>query len=62
MMEDLIIISNKSIINLNFEDGSIGSIHYFANGGKSFPKERIEVFCDNSTIPVSYTHLRAHET
>ena len=41
---------DKSIITLIFEDGSIGSIHYFANGGKSFPKERIEVFCDNSTI------------
>jgi hypothetical protein len=25
-------------------DGSIGSIHYLANGHKSFPKERLEVF------------------
>ena len=28
----------------------MGSIHYFANGGKSFPKERIEVFCDNAVL------------
>ncbi|MCK5310816.1 MAG: bi-domain-containing oxidoreductase [Desulfobacteraceae bacterium] len=32
-------------IQLTFEDGSLGSIHYFANGNKSFPKERLEVFC-----------------
>ena len=41
---------DKAIITLEFEDGSIGSIHYFANGGKSFPKERIEVFCDNAVL------------
>ncbi|MER9052098.1 bi-domain-containing oxidoreductase [Mesorhizobium sp. M0923] len=32
-------------IQLEFGDGSIGSIHYFANGSRSFPKERLEVFC-----------------
>ncbi|MEY4588864.1 MAG: hypothetical protein RL497_940, partial [Pseudomonadota bacterium] len=31
-------------INLKFVDGSIGTVHYFANGTKAFPKERIEVF------------------
>jgi len=31
-------------INLTFEDGSIGTVHYFANGSKRFPKERLEVF------------------
>lgn len=31
-------------ITLTFADGSVGSIHYFANGSKSFPKERLEVF------------------
>lgn len=31
-------------ITLTFADGSIGTIHYFANGSKSFPKERLEVF------------------
>ena len=29
---------------LNFADGSIGTIHYFANGSKAFHKERLEVF------------------
>ncbi|NPA08710.1 MAG: Gfo/Idh/MocA family oxidoreductase, partial [Chlorobi bacterium] len=31
-------------IQLKFKDGSIGTIHYFANGSKRFPKERLEVF------------------
>lgn len=44
------VAEDKAIITLNFEDGSVGSIHYFANGGKSFPKERIEVFCDDGVL------------
>jgi len=31
-------------LQLAFENGSIGTIHYFANGSKQFPKERLEVF------------------
>lgn len=31
-------------IQLGFADGSIGTVHYFANGSKDFSKERIEVF------------------
>jgi len=31
-------------IELGFADGSIGTVHYFANGSKSFPKERLEIF------------------
>jgi predicted dehydrogenase len=30
---------------LSFADGSLGTVHYVANGSKSFPKERLEVFC-----------------
>ena len=37
-------------INLKFADGSIGAVHYFANGGKAFPKERLEVFCDGRIL------------
>lgn len=32
-------------ISLTFPDGSIGVVDYLANGDKSFPKERVEVFC-----------------
>ena len=44
------ITEDKAFINLSFEDGSIGSINYLANGGKSFPKERIEIFCDDAVL------------
>jgi predicted dehydrogenase/threonine dehydrogenase-like Zn-dependent dehydrogenase len=33
-------------MTFTFPDGSIGVVDYFANGDKSFPKERIEVFCE----------------
>lgn len=32
-------------ISISYDDGSLGTIHYFSNGDPSFPKERIEVFC-----------------
>ena len=35
---------DKATITLQFADGSLGTIHYLANGHKSFPKERLEVF------------------
>ncbi|CAE6483271.1 Inositol 2-dehydrogenase [Nitrosomonas nitrosa] len=31
-------------LQLGFADGSIGTVHYFANGCKAFPKERLEIF------------------
>jgi predicted dehydrogenase len=37
-------------INLTFEDGSIGTIHYFANGSGGFAKERLEVFADGIVL------------
>jgi predicted dehydrogenase/threonine dehydrogenase-like Zn-dependent dehydrogenase len=33
------------LLNLAFRGGSLGSIAYLANGDKSFPKERVELFC-----------------
>lgn len=37
-------ISDTAQIALRFADGSIASIQYYANGNRSFPKERVEVF------------------
>lgn len=37
-------------LQIAFEDGSIGTIHYFANGPKSFPKERLEVFASGRVL------------
>ena len=31
-------------VSLKFENGSIGAVHYFANGNKAYPKERLEIF------------------
>jgi len=41
---------DKASITLTFEDGSFGTIHYLANGGKAFPKERIEVFANDAVL------------
>jgi predicted dehydrogenase/threonine dehydrogenase-like Zn-dependent dehydrogenase len=37
-------------ISLKFEGGSIGVVHYFANGSKAFPKERLEVFASGRVL------------
>lgn len=48
-------------IELAFEDGSIGTIHYFANGAKSFPKERLEVFAGGAILQLdNFRKLRGY--
>lgn len=44
---------DKASITLGFEDGSFGTIHYLANGGASFPKERVEVFVGGRTLQLN---------
>jgi predicted dehydrogenase len=44
---------------LTFEDGSIGTVHYFGNGDRSFPKERVEVFCGGRILQLdNFRRLR----
>ena len=50
--KNLINLNDVSTINMSFEDGSIGSINYYSNGSKSFPKERLEIFCDGSILQI----------
>lgn len=53
--------SDTASIQLSFEDGSIGTIHYFANGNKGFPKERLEVFCDGKILEMdNYKNLKGY--
>jgi predicted dehydrogenase/threonine dehydrogenase-like Zn-dependent dehydrogenase len=40
------VCDDKMSINLTFADGSIGTVQYWANGPKDFPKERVEVFSE----------------
>jgi predicted dehydrogenase len=37
-------------VGLRMTDGSLAIIHYLANGPRSFPKERLEVFCAGSAL------------
>jgi predicted dehydrogenase len=46
-------------LELAFADGSIGSIHYFTNGSRSFPKERLEVFAAGGILQLdNFRYLR----
>ena len=46
-------------ITLAFADGSVGTIHYFANGSVRFPKERIEAFCGGRILQIdNFRRLR----
>jgi len=40
-------------ISIGYEDGSTATIHYFANGSKAFPKERVEVFCGGRILQLN---------
>jgi predicted dehydrogenase/threonine dehydrogenase-like Zn-dependent dehydrogenase len=44
--------TDNAIITLKFENGSQGVINYFSNGSKSYPKERIEIFCQSKNIVI----------
>jgi len=44
------ITEDKASITLTFKDGSFGTIHYLANGGKAFAKERVEVFANDGVL------------
>lgn len=46
-------------ILLTFDDGSLGTIHYLANGSRAFPKERLEVFADGRILQLdNFRRLR----
>jgi predicted dehydrogenase/threonine dehydrogenase-like Zn-dependent dehydrogenase len=51
---------DKSGITLRFNNGSVGFLHYLANGHKSFPKERLEVFAGGRVLQLdNFRRLRA---
>ncbi len=51
---------DKTLILLNFQDGSQAAIHYLANGSKKFPKERVEVFSSNRVFVIdNFKQLQA---
>jgi predicted dehydrogenase len=42
--------NDNRVIVLNYEDGSIATLEYFATGSKGFPKEYMEIHFDEKTI------------
>ncbi|MEO5357973.1 MAG: bi-domain-containing oxidoreductase [Nitrospirae bacterium YQR-1] len=43
---------DKMSISIRFADGSIGTINYFSNGNRNYPKERIEVFFEGRVLVI----------
>lgn len=54
------VTDDKTTITLAFDNGSVGVIHYFANGHRGFPKERLEIFCAGRVLQLdNFRRLRA---
>jgi predicted dehydrogenase/threonine dehydrogenase-like Zn-dependent dehydrogenase len=52
---------DKMSFTLEFTDGSFGTVHYLANGHRSFPKERLEVFCAGRILQLeNFRSLRGY--
>ena len=46
----LLVRDDKMTTTFRFTDGSIGTLNYFANGHKSYPKETLDVFCGGRVL------------
>ena len=52
--------ADAASISLGFDDGSIATIHYWTNGPRTYPKERVEVFSSGRAIVIdNWRALRA---
>jgi len=52
---------DKIMLLLSFTDGSLGAVHYLANGSKQFPKERLEVFSQGRVLALdNFRSLRGY--
>jgi len=45
-------VDDIAMIQIGFEDGSVAAVQYLANGSRSFPKERIELFFEGKTVRI----------
>ncbi len=53
--------SDTASLQLEFADGSIGTVHYFTNGSRAFPKERLEVFAGGRVLALdNFRRLRGY--
>jgi predicted dehydrogenase/threonine dehydrogenase-like Zn-dependent dehydrogenase len=52
---------DSASITVTFSDGSMGTLHYLADGHRAFPKERIEVFCAGRVLQLdNFRRLRGY--
>ena len=42
--------ADTATLEMRFEDRSLASVHYFANGHRSYPKERVQVFTEGKVL------------
>lgn len=48
-------------LQVEFQDKSQASVHYFSNGNKSYPKERVQVFADGKILDLdNWQRLRGY--
>lgn len=53
---------DKVTITFSFADGSIGTVHYWSNGPKSYPKERVEIFSEGRVLVIdNWRQMQAYE-
>lgn len=52
---------DQATLTLEFADGSVGTLHYFAEGHKAVPKERLEIFAGGRVLQLdNFRKLRGH--
>jgi predicted dehydrogenase/threonine dehydrogenase-like Zn-dependent dehydrogenase len=57
---DRVQAEDKTTVLMTYADGSIGTLHYWANGPKSYPKERLEVFSEGRVVVIeNWRRLRS---
>jgi len=47
------VADDKTTISLTFADGSIGSVMYWCNGPKSYPKEQVTIFSEGRVLEIN---------
>lgn len=50
MEKGVAVKEDKMTIALRFEDGSVGTVNYFGNGSRQYPKETLEIFSDGRVL------------
>lgn len=57
------ITNDTATINLKFDNGSIGSVHYFSNGSRQAVKEKLEVYSSGKILTLhNFLRMRGYGT